>query len=46
MVAFAVFFTWIGWLPQTAATYTIISFGGLISGLITIAEWKKVEREI
>jgi hypothetical protein len=46
MVGFAAFFAWIGWLPQTLGTWSVIGFGGLISGLITIAEWKKVEREI
>lgn len=46
MVGFAAFFAWIGWLPQTLATWSTIGFGGLISGLITIAEWKKVERDI
>lgn len=46
MVGLAAFFCWIGWLPQTAATYGTIAFGGFISGLISIGEWKKMEREV
>lgn len=46
MVGLAAFFTWVGWLPQTTETWVIVAFGGLIAGLITIAEWKKTEREI
>lgn len=46
MTGLAGWFTWIGWLPQETATWIAVAFMGLISGLITIAVWKKQEREL